>query len=80
MPKIVTLPCSAKIYIYADDHNPPHFNLVGPDTDANILIETFDVYQGRATRRAVQEPKEWWNDETNRQTLRIRWKELNERD
>src|ERR1700730_10941950 len=76
MPRIVTLPSTAKIYIYADDHNPPHFHLVGPDTNANILIETFDVYEGRATRKALQEARDWWRNETNRQMLGMKWNEL----
>lgn len=79
MPRIATLN-SAAIYIYADDHNPPHFNLFGPDTNANIYIETGQVYVGKATRKALREALEWWNDEKNRQILRDRWKELNERD
>jgi hypothetical protein len=79
MPGIATL-SSAKIYIYADDHNPPHFNLLGPDTNANIYIETGEVYEGKVTRRALEEAKAWWSIDANRQLLRDRWREYNERD
>jgi hypothetical protein len=70
LPRIVTLN-SAAIYIYADDHNRPHFNLLGPDTDCNIRIETFEVYEGEATRQALSE--------ANKQILRDKWREYNER-
>ena len=79
MPTITTLDCGAKICIYADDHNPPHFNLFGPDNNANIYIETFEVYEGSYTRKALSEAKEWWSIDANRQILRDRWKEYNER-
>jgi predicted metalloendopeptidase len=80
MPRIKTLECGAAIYIYADDHDPPHFHLVGPDTDANVYIETFDVYEGEATRRALKEAKEWWSEPGSRQILRDKWRQLNERE
>jgi Domain of unknown function (DUF4160) len=79
MPRIATLNTAA-IYIYADDHNPPHFNLRGPDTDANIYIETGELYEGEATRKALKEVMEWLNIPGNRQILRDRWREYNERD
>jgi hypothetical protein len=78
MPRMATL-SNAAIFIYADDHNPPHFNLLGPDTNCNILIETFEVYEGEATRQALTEAKQWWNSEANKQILRDKWREYNER-
>ncbi len=79
MPRIATLN-SAKIYIYADDENPPHFNLVGPDTNANIYIDNFELRDGSCTRKAWSEAKEWWSVEANQKLLRDKWKEYNERD
>jgi Domain of unknown function (DUF4160) len=79
MPRITTLKCGAAIFIYADDHNPPHFNLRGPDTDCNIMIETFEVYEGEYVKQALTEAKEWWSNETNRQFLRDKWRVYNER-
>jgi hypothetical protein len=43
MPKVAELQ-AASIYVYADDHNPPHFNVRGPDSDAN-----FRYYGANAT-------------------------------
>jgi len=79
MPRITTLNCGAAIFIYADDHNPPHFNLRGPDTDCNIMIETFEVYEGEYVKQALTEAKVWWSDEGNKQFLRDKWREYNER-
>ncbi len=79
MPRITTLTCGVGIFIYADDHNPPHLNLWGPDTDCNIYIERFQVYEGEYSKQALSEAKEWWSDEANKQILRDAWREYNER-
>lgn len=79
MPRIATLTSGAAIFIYADDHNPPHFNLLGPDTDCNIYIDRFEVYEGDYTRQALSEAKQWWSEEANKQILQQKWKEFNER-
>jgi hypothetical protein len=36
MPRVATLRSGAAIYIYADDHAPPHFHLRGPESNAMI--------------------------------------------
>jgi hypothetical protein len=79
MPTIVRL-SNSKICIYADDHNPPHFNLRGPNSNANINIRTLEVMRGSASRTDLAEAKEWVNREGNMQTLLHTWSRLNERD
>jgi hypothetical protein len=46
MPRIARL-ANVSIYIRADDHAPPHFHVVGPDTDVQVAIETLQVIRGR---------------------------------
>ena len=77
MPRIVRL-ASVSIYIYADDHAPPHFHVLGPDNDVQIDIETLQVRRGRFTAAALAEAIGWAAE--NKALLRAKWSELNERD
>ena len=66
------------IYIYADDHLPPHFHLLSPDSDAQIEIATMQVMRGTASRADLARAIAW--AEANRDFLIEKWIELNERD
>lgn len=79
MPKVAELQ-AASIYIYADDHNPPHFNVRGPDSDANFYIYNCEMYVGQVTRKAMREAGDWWSVPENQKLLEEKWKEYNERD
>ena len=79
MPKVAELQ-AANIYVYADDHNPPHFNLRGPNSNANINIRTLEIMRGSASRADLAEAREWANREGNMQALLDAWSRLNERD
>lgn len=57
MPKVVRL-SNAALYIYADDHAPPHFHLVGPNSNAQVDVETLQVMRGRYDRRDFAEAVE----------------------
>jgi hypothetical protein len=67
-----------KIQIYAGDHAPPHFKIYGPETNANVAIDTLEVIAGRADRKALQEALDWASRAENRALLRATWKRLNE--
>jgi hypothetical protein len=45
MPSIHRL-ANVAIYIYADDHAPPHFHVVGPNSNVQVEIETLRVMRG----------------------------------
>lgn len=36
----------AAIYVYADDHAPPHFHVRGPQSNAQVRIDTLEVIAG----------------------------------
>lgn len=47
---------SIKIYIYIDDHNPPHFHTIYVEFEELIIIESLATYTGqlpKAQRRKV---------------------------
>jgi hypothetical protein len=77
MPSIAGL-AAVSIYIYADDHAPPHFHVRGPNTDCQVSIETLQVMRGRYRRADLAEAVTWAAE--NQALLRAKWSEYNERD
>ena len=79
MPSIHRL-ANATIYIYADDHAPPHFHVVGPNSNVQVEIETLRVMRGEYRRSDLAEVIAWAAEADNQALLRARWREFNERD
>lgn len=78
MPSIQRL-ANVTIYIYADDHAPPHFHIRGPNSPgAQIEIETLRLMRGECHPRDLAEAITW--AARNQPLLRAKWSELNERD
>jgi hypothetical protein len=74
-----TLQCfgSIRIKIYADDHHPPHFHIVGPDFQVIVSIADLTLLAGRAKQRQIAEAMAW--AKANRDQLTVHWNILNER-
>jgi len=68
---------SAKLCIYADDHHPPHFHIVGPDFQVLVRIVDLVVFKGQARPAQIAEAMAWAR--ANQSLLALRWTELNER-
>jgi hypothetical protein len=49
------------IYMYYEDHSPPHFHAIYGEFEAVIGIQTEDVLEGSLPRRALKLVKEWLN-------------------
>jgi Domain of unknown function (DUF4160) len=64
------------IWVYANDHLPPHFHIISPDAEALIEIETFDLYAGEVPRGASARRLMAWARE-NVDQLRAAWNALN---
>ena len=77
MPKIVRL-ANVSIYMYADDHAPPHFHMLGPESDALVDLESLRVVRGRFRRRDLTEVRAWASEHAD--LLQRRGAELNERE
>lgn len=69
---------AASIRIYADDHRPPHFHIVGPDFQVLVRIPDLRIVGGTARRSQIAEAMQWATE--NQATLALKWVELNERD
>lgn len=78
MPTIVRLSDTLKICMYAGDHNPPHFHVLGPDFAFMVRLDTFQVLRGRATAESFAAAVAWAGN--NRALLAQKWSELNDRD
>jgi hypothetical protein len=60
------------IYIYCDDHAPPHFHAKYTGHEALYEIETLRIYRGNLPRRAHNLVLEW--ADLHRTELMINWK------
>jgi len=58
------MPCVSRfygiaIYLYANDHNPPHFHAKYSGDDAAIVIQTLEILAGELPSRAASIVREW---------------------
>ena len=53
------------VYMYYQDHAPPHFHAIYGEHEAVIGITTGDVLEGDLPRRAVRLVVEWWQNHQN---------------
>jgi len=77
MPEIIRFARSV-LRMYADDHRPPHFHIVGPDFAVVVDISSLEVISGEARAKDIAEALVW--AEENRDTLAWLWQKLNERE
>ena len=68
---------AATVRMYADDHRPPHFHIVGPDFQVLVRISDLAVIAGEARQSQIAGPLDWAR--RNREMLALKWAELNER-
>ncbi|GJD85546.1 hypothetical protein HPGCJGGD_3435 [Methylobacterium haplocladii] len=66
-----------KICVFADDHPPPHFHVIGRGFKATILFETLSLDVGECPRKVFAEAVTW--AAVNREALEEAWRNLNER-
>jgi hypothetical protein len=68
---------AVSVRMYADDHRPPHFHITAPDFQVLVAIADLQVIEGEARPRQLAEALAWAR--VNRETLALKWAELNER-
>jgi Domain of unknown function (DUF4160) len=64
--------------MYADDHRPAHFHIVGADFQVVVRIADLAVVAGTARRAQIAEAMACAAQ--HRETLALRWVELTERE
>ena len=69
---------AVSVRMYADDHHPPHFHIVGHDFQALVRISDLMVIAGQARPAQIAQSLAWAR--MNQEMLALKWAELNERD
>ena len=69
---------AASIRMYADDHHPPHFHIVGADFQVLVRIADLTLIAGAARKAQIAEAMAW--AQNHREWLALKWVELNERE
>lgn len=64
-----------QIRMYPSDHLPPHFHVVGPDSEALVSLKKLEVLAGRARQDELKEVLAWAAE--NLDTLWQQWHRLN---
>ena len=77
MPEIIRFARSV-IRMYADDHRPPHFHVIGPAFAVMVDIHTFEIISGDARSKDIAEALAWAKE--NQATLEKLWRDLSERE
>ncbi len=77
MPEIIRFSRSV-LRMYADDHRPPHFHIVGSDFAVMVDISSFEIISGEARLKDIGEAIDWARK--NQAVLVKLWQELNERE
>jgi hypothetical protein len=68
---------AVSIRMYADDHRPPHFHIVGPEFHVLVAISNLRVLAGVARSAEIRDALAWAR--LHRPELEAKWLELNER-
>ena len=74
MPRIKRIG-SIKIYIYARDHNPPHFHAIYAEFEELIEIKSLNSYSGSLPKTPRKKVIEWASE--NKVYLMKKWMEFN---
>lgn len=48
-----------RIYVYTNDHNPPHFHAKYAEHEALIVIQTLEVYAGSLPSNKLKAIRRW---------------------
>ena len=68
---------AVSVRMYADDHRPPHFHIVAPSFQVLVRISDLTVIAGEARPAQIAEVIAWAR--AHRESLALKWTELNER-
>ena len=67
---------SLQVRMYPSDHLPPHFHVVGPDTETLVRLDGLEILAGRARKEDLKPALAWAAD--NLAVLWQTWRSLNQ--
>jgi len=65
------------IRVYANDHLPPHFHIITPESEALVDIATLEILRGQLPRRTGQTAMAWAAQ--HRSKIAAEWNRINPR-
>lgn len=80
MPKVAN-PCGntkVGVYVYANDHAPPHFHIRAPGWEVLVDLKSLQVTRGTGNSVEIAEAISW--AKKNIELLRNKWIECNEQE
>ena len=66
---------SIKLYVYANDHNPPHFHAIYAEHEELIIIDSLKTYIGQIPNTQKKKVVEWASK--NQEYIMNQWRKLN---
>ena len=74
------MPCikiidSIKLYVYANDHNPPHFHAIYAEYEELIVIESLENYSGLIPKNQRKKVLNWASK--NQAFILKQWNKMN---
>jgi hypothetical protein len=66
-----------RLRVYANDHLPPHFHVIGPDDEALVDIVSQTIIEGALPRRYRQKIEAW--TAANIDLIKTEWNRINPR-
>jgi hypothetical protein len=80
VPRIATID-GVRIYLYPDDHMPPHFHILCADgSEAQVKLVDLRVLRSNIKSSDLNRALNWAEVTENRERLLLMWRELNERE
>jgi hypothetical protein len=70
---------AVSVRMYADDHRPPHFHIVAPDSQVLVRISDLTEIAGETRPAQIAEAMARARARAHRASLALKWTELNER-
>jgi Domain of unknown function (DUF4160) len=77
MVRLHTINEKTHVWVYANDHLPPHFHIVNPDFEALIVIEDFITYAGSLKGAAGRAAIKWARENVG--VIKAEWNRVNDR-
>ena len=72
--RVHTINSKTVIWVYGNDHLPPHFHIVNPDFEALVSILTFEVIEGELAGSAGKLAMAWAKE--NIEVIKAEWNRL----
>lgn len=64
---------SLKIEIYSNEHPPPHFHVITPDSKASFRLDNCELIEGELPNKHIKKIKYWFKEKKAKDALILIW-------